>query len=43
VRLQRPHGNADPQGFDYEAWLLGQGVRATGYVRHALRDRKPLL
>ncbi len=33
VRLQRPHGNANPHGFDYEAWLLGQGVRATGYVR----------
>ena len=33
VRLQRPHGNANPGGFDYEAWLLGQGVRATGYVR----------
>ena len=33
VRLQRPHGNANPYGFDYEAWLLEQGVRATGYVR----------
>lgn len=33
VRLRRPHGNANPYGFDYEAWLLEQGVRATGYVR----------
>lgn len=33
VRLQRPHGNANPGGFDYEAWLLEQGVRATGHVR----------
>ncbi|HEY1150137.1 MAG TPA: DNA internalization-related competence protein ComEC/Rec2 [Pseudoduganella sp.] len=33
VRLQRPHGNANPYGFDYELWLLEQGVRATGYVR----------
>lgn len=33
VRLQRPHGNANPHGFDYEAWLLEQGIRATGYVR----------
>ena len=33
VRLQRPHGNANPHGFDYEVWLLEQGVRATGYVR----------
>jgi len=35
VRLQRPHGNANPHGFAYEAWLLGKGVRATGYVRPA--------
>ena len=33
VRLQRPHGNANPFGFDYENWLLEQDVRATGYVR----------
>lgn len=33
VRLQRPHGNVNPDGFDYELWLLEQGVRATGYVR----------
>ena len=36
VRLQRPHGNANPYGFDYEVWLLEQGVRATGYVRGGL-------
>ncbi|QGZ42831.1 competence protein ComEC [Pseudoduganella flava] len=33
VRLQRPHGNANPHGFDYELWLLEQRIRATGYVR----------
>jgi competence protein ComEC len=33
VRLRRPHGNANPGGFDYEAWLLEQDLRATGYVR----------
>jgi len=33
VRLQRPHGLANPGGFDLEAWLLEQGLRATGYVR----------
>lgn len=33
VRLQRPHGNANPDGFDYEAWLLEQDLRATGQVR----------
>jgi competence protein ComEC len=40
VRLQRPHGNANPGGFDYEAWLLEQGIRATGYVRIDDRNEK---
>jgi competence protein ComEC len=33
VRLKRPHGTANPHGFDYEAWMLERGIRATGYVR----------
>src|SRR3989449_977896 len=33
ARLRRPHGSANPHGFDYEAWLLERGIRATGYVR----------
>ncbi|HEY4373301.1 MAG TPA: DNA internalization-related competence protein ComEC/Rec2 [Burkholderiales bacterium] len=33
ARLRKPHGNANPHGFDYEAWLLERGIRATGYVR----------
>ncbi|MGB7194953.1 MAG: DNA internalization-related competence protein ComEC/Rec2 [Collimonas pratensis] len=33
VRLKRPHGSANPHGFDYEAWLLERKLRATGYVR----------
>jgi competence protein ComEC len=33
VRLRRPRGTANPHGFDYEAWLLERGLRATGYVR----------
>jgi competence protein ComEC len=37
VRLKRPHGNVNPQGFDYEAWLLVRGSGATGYVRQAKR------
>lgn len=39
VRLKRPHGNANPHGFDYEAWLLNHNVRATGYVRADHRSR----
>lgn len=40
VRLKRPHGVANPAGFDYEAWLLSEGVTATGTVR-ALQCRPP--
>lgn len=37
VRLKRPHGNANPDGFDYELYLLEQGVRATGTVRKEIQ------
>jgi competence protein ComEC len=33
VRLKRPHTTYNPHGYDYEAWLLSEGVRATGTVR----------
>ena len=33
VRLKRPHGSANPHGFDYEAWLFERNIRASGYVR----------
>lgn len=33
VRLRRPHGLANPYGFDYEVWLLEQGIGASGSVR----------
>jgi competence protein ComEC len=33
VRLRRPHGTFNPNGFDYEAWLLERAIGATGYVR----------
>lgn len=33
VRLKRPHGTANPHGFDYEYHLLERGIRATGYIR----------
>ena len=34
VRLKRPHGYANPNGFDVEAWLLESSLRATGSVRN---------
>ena len=33
VRLKRPRGLANPHAFDFEAWALERGIRATGYVR----------
>ncbi|MEO8418561.1 MAG: DNA internalization-related competence protein ComEC/Rec2 [Methylophilaceae bacterium] len=33
VRLKRPHGTANPHGFDFEAWALERNIRATGNVR----------
>ena len=32
VRLKRPRGFVNPAGFDYQAWLLRQGIGAIGYV-----------
>lgn len=32
VRLNRPRGSVNPGLFDYQAWLLAQGIDATGYV-----------
>lgn len=39
VRLKRPHGQMNPGGFDYEAVLYRNGVRATGYVRPGAGNR----
>ena len=45
LRLRRPHGNLNPNGFDSELQLFELGLRATGYVRdHAAAGaagRKP--
>ena len=47
VTLKRPKGLLNPQGFDYQAWLLAQRIGATGTIkdgqllapaRHAWRD-----
>jgi competence protein ComEC len=32
VKLRRPRGFVNPDGFDYHAWLLAQDVIATGYI-----------
>lgn len=35
VKVRRPRGFVNPQGFDYHAWLLAQKVVASGSVRRA--------
>jgi competence protein ComEC len=40
LKLRRPHGNVNPDGFDYEVWLLEQKLRATGAVRDAPDNRR---
>ncbi|WP_046080460.1 DNA internalization-related competence protein ComEC/Rec2 [Halomonas sp. HG01] len=35
VRLRPPAGFANPDAFDYGAWLRREGIHATGYVREA--------
>ncbi len=39
IRLQQPHGFANPGTFDYEAWLFQQGLSARGYVRPGAANR----
>jgi competence protein ComEC len=43
VRLRQPHGNVNPDGFDYELYLFEQGLRATGYVRANEKSAPELL
>ncbi|MBU0653960.1 MAG: DNA internalization-related competence protein ComEC/Rec2 [Gammaproteobacteria bacterium] len=38
VRGKRPHGFANPGGFDYEQWLFAQRIGGTGYVRESAEN-----
>jgi competence protein ComEC len=40
ARLKQPHGYYNPGGFDYEAYLFREGIRATGYIRDAGDNRR---
>ena len=40
VRLKRPHGTANPHGFDFEAWALERNIRDTGYVRKSTSNQR---
>lgn len=40
VRLNRPHGYQNPGGFDYEAHLFRNRIRAKGYVREDIAPQR---
>lgn len=46
VKLKKPHGYINPNGFDYERWLFIKNIGATGYVKNQpapqLLDAKPV-
>ncbi|MGH1470103.1 MAG: DNA internalization-related competence protein ComEC/Rec2 [Cellvibrionaceae bacterium] len=38
VKLKRPRGSVNEGGFDYQRWLLGQGIGATGYIKKSTKN-----
>lgn len=40
VHLKRPHGTANPHGFDFESWALGENIRATGSIKNNAANSK---
>ena len=43
IRLHRPQGPVNPAGFDAEAWMFEQDIRAQGTVRAGAHDAAPRL
>ncbi len=35
VKLRQPRALLNPDGFDFEAWLFGRGIDASGYIRNS--------
>ena len=40
VKLKKTYAFMNPGGFDYELWMLRQGVTATGYVKQDKQNKK---
>ncbi len=40
ARLKQPYGFMNTGGFDYEAWMLRQGISATGYIKVDNQNKK---
>lgn len=43
ARVQRPHGQLNPHGFDWELWLWARGIAATGSVHQGAQAAAPAL
>jgi len=43
LRLRRPHGAANPHGFDSELWMFERALGASGYVRAVAGGEPPRL
>lgn len=41
VKLRRPRGSVNPQGFDYEAWLTTQRIGALGSIKTGAKLSEP--
>jgi competence protein ComEC len=39
VKLKRPYGFMNTGGFDYEAWMLRQDIKATGYIKFDQKNK----
>jgi len=40
VKLRRPRGFVNEGGFDYQRWLLSEGIGGTGYVRKSKNNER---
>jgi len=39
AKLKRPYSFMNSGGFDYETWMMRQGIKATGYVKNSRTNR----
>jgi competence protein ComEC len=40
VKLRRPHSLTNPQGFDFEVWMLERNLRASGSIKKHTENQK---
>ncbi len=40
AKLKRPYSFMNPGGFDYETWMMRQGIKATGYIKESEANQR---